>query len=111
MSDSTVLCVSVLAGEDQLSGPDWIKVENSKTLIDVLVHVSGTRALGQQVQVVVSKEPSFTEAALVQVMNPVSLLDDSRSIYVKFLLRSSVLSLKVMKSRTRKIRNIAKLNY
>ena len=95
MNHFTSLCVSVLAGEDLLSGPDWLKVEKAKTLIDVLVQVSGTRALGQQVQVIVSKEPSFTEAALVQVLNPVSLLHESGSIYVKYLLRSSVLSLKV----------------
>eukprot|EP00794_Sanderia_malayensis_P020648 gene20648-22685_t len=94
MTETTMLCVSVLAGEDLLSGPDWVKVENSKTLIDVLVQISGTNALGQQVQVIVSKEPSFTEAALVQVLSPISLLSDSRSIYIKFLLRSSVLSFK-----------------
>eukprot|EP00795_Rhopilema_esculentum_P002793 gene2793-1016_t len=91
MDEKTTLCVSVQAGEHLLSGPDWIKIEDSKTLIDALVEVSGTQALGYQVQVVVSKEPSFTEAALVQVVNQVSMLRECGSIYVKFLLKSSVL--------------------
>ena len=95
MDETTTLCVTVQNGEHLLSGPDWLKVSDSKTLIDVLVEVSGTQALGHQVQVVVSKEPSFTEAALVQVLNPVSMLRISGSVYVKFLLKSSVLPVEV----------------
>ena len=91
MAETTTLCVSVQAGEHLLSGPDWLKVEDAKTLVDVLVEVSGTQALGYQVQVIVSKEPSFTEAALMQILNCVSMLRSSGSIYVKFLLKSSVL--------------------
>lgn len=95
MEDKTTLCVSVQAGEHLLSGPDWLKIDDTKTLIDVLVEVSGTQALGYQVQVIVSKEPSFTEAALMQIVNCVSMLRSSGSIYVKFLLKSSVLPSKV----------------
>ena len=91
MAETTTLCVSVQAGEHLLSGPDWLKIEDNRTLVDVLVEVSGRQALGYQVQVIVSKEPSFTEAALMKILNCVSTLRTSGNIYVKFLLKSSVL--------------------
>lgn len=95
MAETTTLCVSVQAGDHIISGPDWLKVGDTMNLIDVLVEVSGTQALGYQVQVIVSNEPSFTEAALMQMVNSVSMLRTSGSIYVKFLLKASVLPSKV----------------
>ena len=91
MEPDPTICVNVSSGEEILFGPDWITVDSQKTLIDVLVQVSGTKALGQQVQVIISKDGSFTEAALVQLSMPVYLLKNTGNPHVKFLLKANVL--------------------
>lgn len=89
MDGKLLFCISVVAGENTLYGPEWKEGEPGKTLIDLFLQVCGTKVIGQQVQVLVSKDRSFLEAAVVQVCSPLVQLSQKGQSYIQFILKSS----------------------
>lgn len=95
MDGKLLFCISVVAGENTLYGPEWKEGEPGKTLIDLFLQVCGTKVIGQQVQVLVSKDRSFLEAAVVQVCSPLVQLSQKGQSYIQFILKSSAHFVKV----------------
>ena len=92
MEKKFLFCVSVTAGENKLYGPVWTEAEPNKTLIDLFVQTCGTKILGQEVQVLVSKDQNFLEAAVVQICSPLLPLQQHGQMHIQFLLKSQNLS-------------------
>ena len=79
MDEKFLFCVSVTSGEHTIYGPEWKETDRGKSLIDLFVQACGTKILGQQVQVLVSKDRSFLEAAIVQVCTPFNFFVGKKS--------------------------------
>ncbi|XP_047132152.1 uncharacterized protein LOC101240441 isoform X1 [Hydra vulgaris] len=88
MEEKFLFCVCVTAGDHKVYGPEWKEAEHGKTLIDLFVQACGNKILGQQVQVLVSKDRSFLEAAVVQVCTPLSTLTENCQSYIQFILKA-----------------------
>ena len=96
MEDGKVLfCVSINSSKKRLYGPEWKELEGGKTLIDLFLQVCGTDVLGQQVQVLVSRERAFLEAAVVQVYTPLAVLAEKSQSYIQFILKTENSKLEV----------------
>lgn len=87
MDGKLLFCVSVGQGDSLLYGPEWKEAERGKSLIDLFLQVCGSKVLGQQVQVLVSKDREFLEAAVVQVCAPLSHLSERSQSYIKFIIK------------------------
>eukprot|EP00111_Clytia_hemisphaerica_P018310 TCONS_00054188-protein len=86
MDEKLLFCVSINSPKRRLYGPEWKELDGGKTLIDLFLQVCGTDILGQQVQVLVSKERAFLEAAVVQVYTPLTVLAEKSQSYIQFIL-------------------------
>ena len=96
MEDGKVLfCVSINSSKKRLYGPERKELEGGKTLIDLFLQVCGTDVLGQQVQVLVSRERAFLEAAVVQVYTPLAVLAEKSQSYIQFILKTENSKLEV----------------
>ena len=98
MDENLLFCVSINCRQKRLYGPEWKETEGGKTLIDLFLQVCGTEVLGQQVQVLVSKERAFLEAAVVQVYTPLVVLAEKSQSYIQFILTSDNPKLEVRPS-------------
>ena len=89
MDEKLLFCVSVREGDKMLHGAEWRETGQGRTLIDLFVEVCGNKVLGQQVQVLVSKERSFLEAAVVPVCTPLSTLAEKTQSYIQYILKNN----------------------
>ena len=88
MDEQLLFCVSINSSKKRLYGPEWKELDGGKTLIDLFLQVCGTDILGQQVQVLVSRERAFLEAAVVQVYTPLTVLAEKSQSYIQFILKT-----------------------
>ena len=95
MDEKLLFCVSINCVKKKIYGPEWKETDGSKTLIDLFLQVCGTQALGHQVQVLVSKERSFLEAAVVPVCTSLVVLAEKSQSYIQFILKSENIKLEV----------------
>ena len=95
MDEKLLFCVSINSPKRRLYGPEWKELDGGKTLIDLFLQVCGTDILGQQVQVLVSKERAFLEAAVVQVYTPLTVLAEKSQSYIQFILTTENTKLEV----------------
>lgn len=89
MDEKLLFCVSVREGDKMVHGAEWRETGQGRTLIDLFVEVYGNKVLGQQVQVLVSKERSFLEAAVVPVCTPLSTLAEKTQSYIQYILKNN----------------------
>lgn len=89
MDEKLLFCVSVREGDKMVHGAEWRETGQGRTLIDLFVEVYGSKVLGQQVQVLVSKERSFLEAAVVPVCTPLSTLAEKTQSYIQYILKNN----------------------
>lgn len=87
MDGKLLFCVSVGQGDKLLYGPEWKEAERGISLVDLFLQVCGSKVLGQQVQVLVSKDREFLEGAVVQVCCPLSHLAEKSQSYIKFIIK------------------------